>query len=125
MSPVLKTTTVTVNVDKNSGTMNVVQSPKPGENGEFLFELDVTGTSAATVKAYMSFLDQSGLKPDAGTLDDSFQGIIFPFQDANGNALTPTFNTQTTQGSVSIVFSVFVSGSLANQPSEAVVIVDW
>lgn len=124
-TPAVKTTTLTVHVNTDNGTLNVVQSPKPGNEGEFVCELSVTGTSAASVKAYMSFLDQSDLKPDAGTVADSFQNLVFPFQDTNMNALSPTFNTQTSHGSVNVVFTAFTEGAYLNQPMESVVIVDW
>ncbi|MBZ0270371.1 hypothetical protein K8I85_19635 [bacterium] len=124
-TPTVKTSNVTVHVDTDNGTVNVIQSPKPGNAGEFVCELDVNGTSSVSVKGYLTFLDQSDLKPDEGTTADSFQEVIFPFQDAGGNTLTPTFQTQTTHGSVSALVSVLIGGSYVNVPKDAVVIIDW
>jgi hypothetical protein len=124
-TPAVKTSTVTVYVDTDNGTVNVVQSPDPGSAGEFVCKLETTGVNAVSVKGFIAFLDQSDLTPDSGTVADSFQGVIFPFQDQNGNELTPTFTTQTTHGSVNAVVTVFLAGAFIDQPMEQVVIVDW
>jgi hypothetical protein len=120
-----KTTTVTLHVDTDEPRLTVVQVPQPGQAGEVICELEITGGSAAEARAFVAFLDQSDLNPDEGTLADSFQDLVFPLQDSGGNRLTPRFNTQTAHGSVRMVAMAFSEGEHINRPLEAVVIVDW
>jgi len=124
-TPDVKTTHVTVNVDAVSGDVTTTQVPEAGSEGEFEFALTVTNGTTAGVAAFLSLVDPSKLKPDTGTINDSFQKVIFPFQDGGGNQLNPTFLTQMAHGSVEMAAIVLIGSSTNHQPKEAVVIVDW
>ena len=124
----VSTLTITVQVSTKYGTVSFIPpSPVIAQPGEIRMDLNVTGPGSAGVRAYVDLVDHSKLAPNEETLANSFQDVVFPFQDSGGNELYPTFETQTAHGPVALnVRVIFPAGSaFTNYPVNSVVIVDW
>jgi len=127
MSPV-KLTTVTITANAQYGTVSLdPPNPVQIDAGGVAFDLVVIGPGNAQAKAYLALWDHSKLAPDAGTLADSFQDVIFPLRDSGGNPLQPKFDVVAGQnGPVGLNLTVlFPQGQFVNQPVNSVVIIDW